>query len=235
MKRDLHHRALFALLALALLPEAASAGMPIVRLSDVARLRFQSLSFFLLLFLLSTLLVYFVWNALARDFPRLPRLTYRRALGLVGLWGFLFVLVLTMISGARELLTPGAWEPAGRTYKLADASIRSARMTKAQALKAALWEYAHAHAGAFPASDLDSGVSPAAWETGDPSRVRFIYIPRDPVQSDPLRILAHEPPALADDIWVIYTDGAVMNIPSHTLLSARVQATPHSATQGSAP
>jgi hypothetical protein len=30
----------------------------------------------------------------------------------------LFLLVLTMISGARELMTPGAWEKKGFTYQL---------------------------------------------------------------------------------------------------------------------
>ncbi len=35
------------------------------------------------------------------------------------IWGLLFVLVLTMISGARELMTPGAWEKEGFTYVLA--------------------------------------------------------------------------------------------------------------------
>ncbi|MEX2173364.1 MAG: hypothetical protein WD872_03320 [Pirellulaceae bacterium] len=37
---------------------------------------------------------------------------------MVALWGLLFVIVLTMISGARELMTPGAWEKQGLTYKL---------------------------------------------------------------------------------------------------------------------
>jgi hypothetical protein len=45
-------------------------------------------------------------------------MTYARALAAVALWGFVFVIVLTMISGARELLTPGAWEKQGATYKL---------------------------------------------------------------------------------------------------------------------
>ena len=35
-------------------------------------------------------------------------------------WGSLFVLVLTMISGARELMTPGAWKKDGITYVLED-------------------------------------------------------------------------------------------------------------------
>jgi hypothetical protein len=38
----------------------------------------------------------------------------------VTLWGLLFLLILTMISGARELMTPGAWEKHGSTYRLKD-------------------------------------------------------------------------------------------------------------------
>src|SRR5262245_5092330 len=81
----------------------AHAGMPSWTLTDVARMRVESISFFLAGFLVSSLLIKFLWNGLRRDFPVLPRLSYPRALGLVGLWGLLFVLVLTMISGAREL------------------------------------------------------------------------------------------------------------------------------------
>lgn len=40
-------------------------------------------------------------------------------MGLVVLWGLLFIVVLAMISGARELMTPGAWEKQGATYRLA--------------------------------------------------------------------------------------------------------------------
>ena len=65
-----------------------------------------------------------VWNASRADFPRLPRLSFGKAVGVVFLWGLLFLLVLTMISGARELLTPGAWRKEGFTYKLdADGNI----------------------------------------------------------------------------------------------------------------
>jgi hypothetical protein len=54
-----------------------------------------------------------LWNSLQRDFPRLPRLSFSRALAGVVLWGLLFIIVLTMISGARELMTPGAWQRQG--------------------------------------------------------------------------------------------------------------------------
>jgi len=99
-------------------PAALLAGMPTFRLDDVARLRMQTISFFLLGFFVSSLLIKLLWNNLRKDFPRLPRLSYGKALGLVTLWGLLFVLVLTMISGARELITPGAWEKQGATYRL---------------------------------------------------------------------------------------------------------------------
>jgi hypothetical protein len=68
--------------------------------------------------LVSAGLVCWIWNALRTDFPRLPRLSYFKGLGLVFLWGLLFLLVLTMISGARELMTPGAWEKKGLLYEL---------------------------------------------------------------------------------------------------------------------
>lgn len=109
------------------LPAIASAGMGAVTFNDVGeylsltqltRERLQAISFFAAGFLLSAAFVRVVWNSLAKDFPRLPRLSYSRALGLVFLWGLLFLLVLTMISGARELMTPGAWEKKGILYRL---------------------------------------------------------------------------------------------------------------------
>jgi hypothetical protein len=96
----------------------AFAGMPTLTLSDLAEMRVQTISFFLLVLLLSTWAVQGLWNGLRRDFTRLPHLTYRRSLAITALWGLLFVLILTMISGARELMTPGAWERSGATYQL---------------------------------------------------------------------------------------------------------------------
>lgn len=110
-------------------------------LSDLAEMRFQSISFFLLVLLVSAWGIKLLWNGLRRDFPRLPWLSYKRALALVTLWGFLFVLVLTMISGARELMTPGAWEKDGLTYKLKSApeqdELEAARWSGMAELKAA--------------------------------------------------------------------------------------------------
>ena len=98
--------------------------MPSFTLTDVARLRVEVISFFLMGLLLSAGVVMAVWNGLRRDFAWLPRLSYGKACGVIVLWGLLFVVVLTMISGARELMTPGAWEKEGVTYKLRTAAPR---------------------------------------------------------------------------------------------------------------
>lgn len=97
---------------------SAVAGMPAITFTDLAAFRLQSASFFCVVLLLSAAIVRWVWNSFANEFPRLPKLTYGKACSLVLLWGLLFIIVLTMISGARELMTPGAWQKQGATYKL---------------------------------------------------------------------------------------------------------------------
>jgi hypothetical protein len=97
----------------------AQAGMPApYTLRELAKLRIEAISFFLLVFALCAGLVMWIWNMLRAEDSRLPRLTYLKAVGVVFLWGLLFSIVLTMISGARELMTPGAWEKTGATYRL---------------------------------------------------------------------------------------------------------------------
>jgi hypothetical protein len=92
----------------------------LLTLSNMAKLRLDAISFFVVCLLGIAWAIQRVWNSLAKDFPRLPRISYWRCLGLMGLWGLLFLLVLTMISGARELMTPGAWKKNGLTYQLTE-------------------------------------------------------------------------------------------------------------------
>jgi hypothetical protein len=80
----------------------------------------QGFSFFVASLFLCAWAVKGLWHVLRRDLTWLPSLSYGRSLSLVILWGFLFVVVLTMISGARELMTPGAWQKKGWTYELAE-------------------------------------------------------------------------------------------------------------------
>ncbi len=108
-------------------PAIAWAGMPTfvpdestrrLVLSDSGRLRYEAISFFLVVLLLSALVVRWLWNRLALDFPKLPRMTFGKALGVVVLWGLLFLVVLTMIAATREMMTPGVWEKQGLLYKI---------------------------------------------------------------------------------------------------------------------
>jgi hypothetical protein len=90
----------------------------VFRLSETGAARLQAISFFLVALALVALAVMGLWNYLRRDFANLPRLTFGKAVAVVVAWGLLFVVVLTMISGARELMTPGAWKKQGATYQL---------------------------------------------------------------------------------------------------------------------
>ena len=105
----------------------ASAGMPapfpedwkaMARLTEDSLGRLQAISFFLMVMIVSVIAVQLLWNIIARDSQWIPRITLFKAFAVVVLWGSLFVVVLTMISGARELLTPGAWKKNGITYTL---------------------------------------------------------------------------------------------------------------------
>ncbi len=121
------------------LPMFIIAGMPSVLPSDmqtVFRLnegtiaRVQSISFFLVCLIAATLAVWQLWNFIAKDSNLLPRISFARSCCMVVLWGSLFVIVLTMISGARELLTPGAWKKNGFTYTLEERDGSSVEIKK---------------------------------------------------------------------------------------------------------
>jgi hypothetical protein len=237
-----------ALTVLALLTPHAYAGMPSISFTDVARMRTETLSFFLLLFFVSAWVIQRLWNGLRRDFARLPYLSYARALAVVGLWGFLFVLVLTMISGARELMTPGAWVKDGITYKLnaggaegraAAAAVWSDvtadRPHRIEALRAALWAYAQTHDGALPASDRDLAIPASAWETADPSRIRYHYVPGHRAGVGGATPLAYEPPVFGGARWVLWCDGRVTQTSDADLRAALKSAGPTTAPSATQP
>ena len=198
-------------------PDTALAGMPVMRLNDLARLRLETLSFFLLVFFACAKLVQLLWNGLHRDFPRLPRLGYWRAVGLVGVWGLLFLVVLTMISGVRELLTPGAWEKVGFTYKLAGPKpddtpatppTEPVRHERLERLREALWAYARGHDGKLPAGPTDPEVAAEYWQAPDPSGVPYCYAAgRTPHVGH--RPLAWEPRVFGDVQFALFTSGAI--------------------------
>lgn len=208
------------------------AGMPSVTLTDAASLRLQSISFFLVVFLVSALVIWLIWNSLTTDFPRLPRLSYLKALGLVGLWGLLFLLVLTMISGARELMTPGAWKKDdGLTYTLGDQKkpeeplpepTEETRRKKLQSLFSALATYAVSHENRYPPPN-DTAIVAERWRVPGLSGMRYVYL-SNRTTTDPGRVLACEPELFGEWRLVLFTNGDIRRMTSAELLPLLAEA-----------
>lgn len=197
---------IFIFAALGGAPRPALAGMPAVGFSEIASLRIEAISFFLLALGLVSAVVQWIWNWLRADFAWLPRLSYPKALGLMTVWGLLFVVVLTMISGARELMTPGAWKRDGLTYRLNDegqpkiseptVTNDSERRTQIERLAELLTLFAREHNGAYPQADEIEAIPVERWLVPGLGTLRYVYRP-GLTSGDGESLLAYEP--LVDD------------------------------------
>ncbi len=217
-------------MSLAVCTPRVHAGMPSIRLTDIASLRIQTVSFFLVLTLVSAWGIKGLWNGLAKDFPRWPKLTYRGALSGTILWGLLFLVVLTMISGARELMTPGAWEKNGFTYQLASQQQPDSpklapepvvtdeeRRRSLDALRSALWGHAAAHDAAFPESPESAQFSEDFWRQPGDLDIRYHYVPSRRAGRE-REVLAFENAVYGDGKqWILYTDGSIETQPVGTV------------------
>jgi hypothetical protein len=221
-------RSRLATLVLLLSPTAALAGMPSVHLTEVATMRFSAISFFIGIFLGVAVAVRFLWNRLRRDFTRMPPLSFGAALALVFLFGLGIQLVLSMIAGGRELMTPGAWEKTGVTYRLADAPptesqlLVQARRQRLDELRAALWAHASAHAGDFPANDAGLELPEDRWRVVGDSGMHFIYVAgrKADVGSAPV---AYEPGIFGRERWVLFANGDIRRLPIEAIHHALEQ------------
>lgn len=219
-------RALLLLVMWVAVASDCFAGMPSLQLTDVGKMRLSTISFFLFVILLSAVGIRWIWNGLRKDFPSLPLLSYRGSLAVVVLWGMVFVVVLTMISGARELMTPGAWEKNGLTYRLSEsetgqddggeklsdsgnAVLKDDRIAGLRALWRSLKAFADSHDGQFPNAaeflELDSKLLELPGQPG----VRYIY--RTPVstETDTDEPLAIEPQVYDGPQFALYRDAIV--------------------------
>jgi len=198
-----------ALLNLTVLP--AQAGMTVYGLRDIYRLRLEEISFFLVLLLTCAFLLKLLWNNAVKGFSSLPRLKYLQSLCLAVLFGLLTLLILTMISGIREVLTPGAWRHQGTSYRLNDPAQEPARRRSLEHLRAALLDYARTHEGRFPASDFGSEISEKLWEAPDQFGTRYIYsggLTTNEVDS----ILVAEPLNFGDQRFVLLVSGELRQL-----------------------
>ena len=80
-----------------------------------------------------------------------------------------------MISGIREVLTPGAWRRQGTSYRLNDPSQEPARRRSLEQLRHELFEYARSHEGRFPPHDFVPEIPEKLWESPDQLGSHYIY------------------------------------------------------------
>lgn len=212
-------------------PTNQGLGADVTALSQWAIRRLDAISFFLVAILICAGAARYVWNSLQRDFPAWPRLTYRRSLGLVLVWGCLFIVVLTMISGARELMTPGAWERQGQTYRLksdlsSDIASQAGEERRQQLLelRTQLWRYAATHSGKFPSLEPSQTPIPVAlWQLSDIPNQRFQYV-EGLTANESQDLLVYEPELGQQSRWVLCTDGSIAQWKSEQI-AARMAAT----------
>jgi hypothetical protein len=201
----------------------AQAGMTVYDLDDVVRLRLEDISFFALLLLAAALGVRFLWNSLARDFSWLPRLSFRKALSLTSLLSILMLLILIMIAGARELLTPGAWHRQGSHYRPNDAANSETRQQSLQSLRTALVQYANAHQGRFPPHDYVAEVPAKLWQAPDGAGTRYVYLGGQTLSQSNL-LVACEPLTFGDERLVLLAGGKIESLKTpeiHRLMGVR--------------
>jgi hypothetical protein len=152
----------------------------------------------------------------------MPKLSYRKTLAAAVLVGMLLAVVLTMIAGARELLTPGAWQKQGLLYRVVPAQPAAAhaptdaqpvdqRMQRIQKLRDLLRQYARQHDGRFPKDADAAGIEASLWEVPGMSGVRYLYIPAPPHSESSPQILVYEPNVLGDQQrFVLRTNGEIV-------------------------
>lgn len=186
------------------------AGMTVITLTDVAEARLQSISFFCIVYLLLALGVKCLWNYLAQSFAWMPRIHYRRALALMLVSGLFLYVILTMISGARELLTPGAWKKKGIGYELNEGQSlpeKDVRKKSIQKLRGQLWRYAESREGALPTGLFDASFEVERWAL--PEVPGYYAYLSGRVIGGRRDLLVYEPSVMGAKRYVLLTDGSI--------------------------
>lgn len=211
-----------ALLLSVICPGSAYAGMTSYSLSDIYKLRLEELSFFLVVFLFCSVMFRFLWNFAVKEMKCVPRLGWRQSFCLSMLLGIVMLLVLTMISGIREVLTPGAWRRQGSAYKLNAEAQEPARLRSILHLRGALIEFARNNEGRFPKHDYSGEISDKLWEAPDGLGSHYIYRSGQMQVSagaPETEILVVEPLNFGDSRFAILTSGEIQR-----LTAAEIQA-----------
>jgi hypothetical protein len=180
-------------------------------LTDVARLRLEDIPFFAFLLIVAAFTVRLLWNIIAKDFPRFPRLTFLKALCLTGILSLFMLLILIMISGAREILTPGAWHRQSSHYRPNDVGSDEERQQDFESLRSALMQFAQNHDGHFPPHDYVADIPSRVWEAPDSTGTRYVYIGRLKL-GQTNTVIAFEPRNFGEPRFVLFADGKVQRL-----------------------
>jgi hypothetical protein len=190
--------------------------MTVYGLRDIYRLRFEEISFFILLLLVCGLVLKLLWNFAAKGFDFLPKLRFLHALAASVLMGLVMLVVLTMISGIREVLTPEAWRHQGTSYRLNDPAQEPSRRRSLEQLRVALFQYAATHDGHFPMHDFTLEIPDKIWESPDQLGSHYIYT-GGLTTNTPGALLAVEPPNFGDTRFVLRASGVIEKMPSREI------------------
>jgi len=188
---------------------SAQAGMTVYGLRDIYRLRFEEMSFFIVLFVACAVFLKLLWNHAVKGFPAIPRLKLRHSFSLALLLGFAMLLILTMISGIREVLTPEAWRRQGSSYRLNSATQEPVRRSSLEQLRAALFEYARSHQGQFPPHDYVPEIADKLWQAPDQLGSHYVYPGSLTTNSSSRALLAFEPPNFGDQRLALRVSGEI--------------------------
>lgn len=211
---------LFCFVAVLLCSQAVQAGMPmpVLTRSGTDRLIGMSTALFILMVIVA-IPIRLCWNALFvpiktdENEPTAKPLSYPQALGVTFLGGCLFLLVLVMIAGSRELLSPGAWIPDGAMsktlYSVERERIAQSTGTDGQRgidllrrdavvrLRDALMLYIKEHDGRLPDSIEQSGFGDL-WLIPFAAGIQYEYFPTETELP-----LVREPKTLPDNRFSI--------------------------------
>lgn len=191
----------------------AQAGMTVYGLRDIYRLRLEEISFFIVLLLGCALGLKLLWNFAFKGISSIPQLKFPQALCVAVLFGLVMLVILTMISGIREVLTPGAWRHQGTSYRLNDPSQELSRRRSLEHLRTALLDYARAHGGNFPAHDFGSEITAKLWESPDMAGSHYIYA-GGLTTNQAGALLAVEPPTFGEQRFALRVSGEIVLLPN---------------------
>lgn len=199
--------------------------MPSFFLTEIAEARLDALSFFIAAFLLCAWGLKWAWNVLARDFEWMPVLKCRQAVAALVVSGLFVYVALTLIAGARELMTPGAWNRVGATHQLAYPEkepapwLEAGRKMALERLRDALWLYAKENEGNLPPSAELAPLDESHWIGMHPQGERFAYV-ASVLPGKGQSIVAYETDGYGPTRFALLADGSIRRFREEALKKA---------------